>query len=229
MPIASSQGSSTRCGAFKRRGEDLHARKAPCPGKPVERHRALDPPGPLQTSEMRLGGPEIAPVGTFPPALPSRMDRRVIRLASLESQFATVPLGAALDEWARRFGKSHTPIKSVPAKPAHHGDAGWEDRFSDPGRPKAASRRGEAPRGGASPLGILLKEESLSKLSQSESGFFPFWAKGWKSARWAIPRDSVCETTKAGCVKPRRHGGRNHDAAHSSGVTYPQAEGPKAA
>ena len=25
------------------------------------------------------------------------------------------------------------------------GDAGWEDRFSDPGRPKAASRRGRSP------------------------------------------------------------------------------------
>jgi len=98
---------------------------------------------------MRQGGPEIAPAATFPPALPSRMDRRAIRPAFLESQFATGPLGAALDGWARWSGKSHTPTKSVPAKPAHHGDAGWEDRFSDPGRPKAASRRGEAPRGGA--------------------------------------------------------------------------------
>ncbi|KAA9009687.1 hypothetical protein F4U94_22755, partial [Sphingobium limneticum] len=70
------------------------------------------------------------------------------------------------------------PTKGAPAKPAHHGDAGWEDRFSDPGRPKAASRRGEAPRGGAFPLGILLKEESLSKLSRPESGFFGFCANG---------------------------------------------------
>tara|TARA_R110000822_G_scaffold88844_6_gene205580 strand:+ start:591 stop:791 length:201 start_codon:yes stop_codon:yes gene_type:complete len=44
------------------------------------------------TPEKGLGGPEIAPVGTFPPALPSRVDRRPIRLAFLESQFATVPL-----------------------------------------------------------------------------------------------------------------------------------------
>jgi len=178
---------------------------------------------------MRQGGPEIAPAATFPPALPSRMDRRAIRPAFLESQFATGPLGAALDGWARWSGKSHTPTKSVLAKPAHHGDAGWEDRFSDPGRPKAASRRGEAPRGGASPLGILLKEESLSKLSRSESGFFRFSAKAWESARWVIPRDSVGETTKSGCVKPRRQGGRNHDAASRSGATYPQPEGPKAA
>lgn len=149
MPIASLLAGSIRRGVFKRHGEDLHARKAPRSGKPVERHETLDLPRPFQTPEMRLCGPEIAPVATFPPALPSRMDHRPIRLASLESQFATVPLGAALDGWARRFGKSHKPTKSVPAKPAHHGDAGWEDRFSDPRRPKAASRRGEAPRGGA--------------------------------------------------------------------------------
>jgi hypothetical protein len=68
-----------------------------------------------QTPEMRLGGPEIAPVATFPPALPSRMDHRPIRLAFLESQFARVSLGAVLDGWVRRFGKSHTPTKSVPA------------------------------------------------------------------------------------------------------------------
>jgi len=35
---------------------------------------------------MRPSGPEIAPVGTFPPALSSRIDRCPIRLAFLESQ-----------------------------------------------------------------------------------------------------------------------------------------------
>src|SRR3546814_20604599 len=34
--------------------------------------------------------------------------------------------------------------KSVPAEPVHHRDAGWEDRSSDPGRLKVASRRGDA-------------------------------------------------------------------------------------
>ena len=175
---------------------------------------------------MRQGGPEIAPAATVPPALPSRMDRRAIRPAFLESQFATGPLGAALDGWARWSGKSHTPTKSVPAKPAHHGDAGWEDRFSDPGRPKAASRRGEAPRGGASPLGILLKEESLSKLSRSKSGYFCVESDACELAQWVIPRDSVCETTKGGWVKPRRQGGRYHDAASRSGATYPHPKAP---
>jgi len=35
---------------------------------------------------MPSSGPEIAPVATFPPALPSRIDRCPIRLAFLESQ-----------------------------------------------------------------------------------------------------------------------------------------------
>jgi len=73
------------------------------------------------------------------------MDRRAIRLASLESQFVTVPLGAALDGWARLFGKSHTPTRACRRSRLIMGDAGWEDRFSDPGRPKAASRRGRSP------------------------------------------------------------------------------------
>jgi hypothetical protein len=45
---------------------------------------------------MTPSGPEIVPAATFPPALPSRFDRRPIRLAFLESQFATVPLVLSL-------------------------------------------------------------------------------------------------------------------------------------
>jgi len=108
----------------------------------------LHPLHATQRSRMRPSGPEIAPVATFPPALPSPARRCAIRMAFLESQLE----GSARREAGcsgATVGPSAKVNKNVPAKPAHHGDAGWEDRFSDPGWPKAASRRGEAPRGGA--------------------------------------------------------------------------------
>jgi hypothetical protein len=51
----------------------------------------FDPLNPCLTPEKGLGGPKIAPAGTFPPSLPSRLDRCAIRMAFLESQ---------LDGWA---------------------------------------------------------------------------------------------------------------------------------
>lgn len=175
---------------------------------------------------MELGGPEIAPVVTFPPSLPSRSQRYLS---------AWLFWKAICNGWSRRCAGDRSATIAIISKQTKvcrrsrlhlMGDAGWEDRFSDPGRPKAASRRGEAPRGGASPLRILLKEESLSKLSRSESGFFYRESGVCESARWVIPRDSVCETTKGGWVKPRRQGGRYHDAASRSGATYPHPKAP---
>jgi len=73
------------------------------------------------------------PVGTFPPALPSPLDRGLIRLAFLESQFATVPLGAvvALGVWRLNIPQS----KQMACRRSRliMGDAGLEDRISDPG------------------------------------------------------------------------------------------------
>jgi len=89
----------------------------------------------------------------------------------------------------------------VPTQPAHHGDAGWEDRFSDPGRPKAASRRGEAPRGGA----FLLSDRVWSAVPVSRAASVPIF--GTSCSVW---RDA---------------GGWNHDAGASGllcGQSYPQ-------
>src|SRR3546814_366370 len=54
---------------------------------------------------MTPSGPEIAPAATFPPPLPSRLDRCPIRLAFLESQFRRC-------RWRRGRGRgaaSHRP------------------------------------------------------------------------------------------------------------------------
>lgn len=163
-------------------------------------------------------------MGTFSPPLPSRSERDLSAWLFWKAIW-TVGLGGELAIGALR-------LRHIPNKRKRAGVAGssWGCRVggsrSDPGRPKAASRRGEAPRGGASPLRILLKEESLSKLSRSESGFFYRESGVCESARWVIPRDSVCETTKGGWVKPRRQGGRYHDAASRSGATYPHPKAP---
>lgn len=182
------------------------------------------PSQPSRMSGMRPSGPEIAPAATFPPALSSRVYCHPIRLAFLESQLRRCRWCCGCDRGVAFKRSSHQQ------KRAGGAGSSWGCRVggsrSDPGRPKAASRRGEAPRGGASPLRILLKEESLSKLSRSESGFFYRESGVCESARWVIPRDSVCETTKGGWVKPRRQGGRYHDAASRSGATYPHPKAP---
>src|SRR3546814_10768708 len=86
MPSASSRAASTRRDAIETvRGS--RAGKSAGPGKPVERHRRFRRRNPWPTPGMRLGGSEIAPVGTFPPPLPSRSDRPHIRLAFLETHF----------------------------------------------------------------------------------------------------------------------------------------------
>src|SRR3546814_9354073 len=86
MPSASSRAASTRRDAIETvRGS--RAGKSAGPGKPVERHRRFRRRNPWPTPGMRLGGSEIAPVGTFPPPLPSRSERPHIRLAFLESHF----------------------------------------------------------------------------------------------------------------------------------------------
>ena len=142
MPIASSQGSSIR------RGGDLPPKSAP----PWEARRAASGVRPSPTlPNVRNGAGRPG----------NRASRDVSACPALSGEAPPYPLGfsgkpicdggagRSVEDSALWFGKSHIPTKSVPAKPAHHGDAGWEDRFSDPGRPKAASRRGEAPRGGA--------------------------------------------------------------------------------
>src|SRR3546814_11274107 len=97
---------------------------------------------------MRLGGSEIAPVGTFPPPLPSRSERPHIRLAFLESHFRRLGL---VMRWLYGCDGHAIPQinKSAPAKPAQCGDAGWEDRY--------AIRGGRRPRaGGAKPQAAAL-------------------------------------------------------------------------
>src|SRR3546814_2579594 len=68
-----------------RSGEDLAAKESAA----EEARRAASCARPLQpcrTLRMTPSGPEIAPAATFPPPLPSRLDRCPIRLAFLESQ-----------------------------------------------------------------------------------------------------------------------------------------------
>src|SRR3546814_5647029 len=78
---------------------------------------------------MRLGGSEIAPVGTFPPPLPSRSERPHIRLAFLESHFRR--LGLVMHWLLGCDGHAIPQInKSAPATPAQCGDAGWKDRVA---------------------------------------------------------------------------------------------------
>ncbi|WCP16230.1 hypothetical protein sphantq_04726 (plasmid) [Sphingobium sp. AntQ-1] len=64
------------------------------PGRLWSAAWSLTSPYTYQKFETGLSGPQIAPVATFPPPPPSRSDRRPIRLAFLESQFARVALGA---------------------------------------------------------------------------------------------------------------------------------------
>ncbi len=100
-----------RAGCVKPRGSSFgkstarEARRAPS---------TFDPLNLCLTPEKGLGGAEIAPVGTFPPSLPSHVGRRAIRMAFLESQLdgwawwcagwlsATVELGANPTKACRR-------------------------------------------------------------------------------------------------------------------------------
>jgi len=70
--------------SFKRHA-DLAPEKSAVPWEATERHSQFRHRKPCPTGGIALGGPEITPAGTFPSALPSRIERRLIRLAFLES------------------------------------------------------------------------------------------------------------------------------------------------
>src|SRR3546814_13351934 len=99
---------------------------------------------------MGLGGPEIWAVGRVPPSLPARWQRHLS---------AWLFCKAICNGWFRWCAGDRSATIAIISKQTKvcrrsrlhlMGDAGWEDRFSDPGRPKAASRRGRSPpRGGA--------------------------------------------------------------------------------
>src|SRR3546814_6653511 len=93
---------------------------------------------------MELGGPEIAPVVTFPPSLPSRPQRHLS---------AWLCWKVICNGWFRRCAGDRSATIAIISKQTEvcrgrrlHllADAGWEDRFREPGRPKAANRRGRA-------------------------------------------------------------------------------------
>src|SRR3546814_20593723 len=98
---------------------------------------------------MELGGPEIAPVVTFPPSLPSRSQRHLS---------AWLFWKAICNGWFRRCAGDRSATIAIISKQTKvcrrsrthlMGDAGWEDRFYAPGRPKDADRgRWDARRGG---------------------------------------------------------------------------------
>src|SRR3546814_5240154 len=81
---------------------------------------------------MELGGPEIAPVVTFPPSLPSRSQRHLS---------AWLFWKAICNGWFRRCAGDRSATIAIISKQTKvcrrsrlhlMGDAGWEDRFSDP-------------------------------------------------------------------------------------------------
>src|SRR3546814_2404632 len=94
---------------------------------------------------MTPSGPEIAPAATFPPPLPSRLDRCPIRLAFLESQLRRCRWRSGRGRGAA-FKRSLIQQKACRRSRLIMGDAGWEDRKAIRGGPRTRAGGGEAPK-----------------------------------------------------------------------------------
>ncbi|BAI99220.1 hypothetical protein SJA_P2-00440 (plasmid) [Sphingobium indicum UT26S] len=94
---------------------------------------------------MTPSGPEIAPAATFPPPLPSRLDRCPIRLAFLESQLRRCRWRCGRGRGAA-FKRSLIQQKACRRSRLIMGDAGWEDRKAIRGGRRPRAGGGEAPK-----------------------------------------------------------------------------------
>src|SRR3546814_16042982 len=108
---------------------------------------------------MTPSGPEIAPAATFPPPLPSRLDRCPIRLAFLESHLRRCRWRCGRGRGAA-FKRSLIQQKACRRSRLIMGDAGWEERKATRGgrRPRAGGGeeriRAGSGKGGAVRLGL---------------------------------------------------------------------------
>src|SRR3546814_19154268 len=98
---------------------------------------------------MTPSGPEIAPAATFPPPLPSQLDRCPIRLAFLESQLRRGRWRCGRGRGAA-FKRSLIPQKACRRSRLTRGDAGWEDltEIGEGSRPRAGGGGARRERGG---------------------------------------------------------------------------------